>query len=160
LRPFAPGLPVELNSSLFFDQRGYLGRAEGAVGWDVAHDLGEYQISNLKYPTSKVDIRPAQPGQEEALLEFFSAIPPQQFEFKNSSLKAKSSDYVLVDRARRGRFAQLTLMILSGLERFTYHHSLQLGSSWSDDCRGKGYGGTARRRFAPLARARRSRLRD
>jgi hypothetical protein len=71
LRPFAPGLPVELNSSLFFDQHGYHGRAGGAVGWDVAHDLSEYQISNLKYPTSNVDIQPAQPGQEEALLEFF-----------------------------------------------------------------------------------------
>ena len=151
LRPFAPGLPVELNSTQFFDKRGYHGRAGSAVAWDVAHDLGEYQIPNVIYQLSNVDIRPAQPGQEQALSEFFKHSFPGRWQFEFDEFLregGRMSDYVLLwtERGVDG-FARLTFNDSERpLERF-YMHRLprpwgQLGPiGVSDDCRGKGYGG-------------------
>jgi GNAT superfamily N-acetyltransferase len=74
LRPFAPGVPVELGSADYFGRRGYVGEVLDApveeTTWDLAADLHSYQPpANLR----KVDgvARPAQPGDEAALLDFF-----------------------------------------------------------------------------------------
>ncbi len=151
LRPFAPGLPVELNSSQFFDKRGYHDRAGGTVSWDVAHDLGEYQIPNTKYQMSNSEIRAARPGQEEAIVDFFERSFPGrwQFEFLEFLREGgRMSDYVLLwtERGVDG-FARLTFEDSERpLERL-YMHRLprpwgQLGPiGVSDNCRGKGYGG-------------------
>src|SRR5512137_554357 len=62
LRPFTPGLPVELDAGVFFDKRGYQGQAWGSVDWDVARDLDKYQIPKTKYQISDASIRVAQSG--------------------------------------------------------------------------------------------------
>jgi predicted N-acetyltransferase YhbS len=167
LRPFTPGLPVELDTGLFFDRRGYQGQAGGSVDWDVAHDLGEYEIPNAKYQTpalptgglwlragasvSNADIRAAQPGQEEAVLEFFNRSFPGrwQFEFLEFVREAgRMSDYMLLWTGRGvDGFARLTFEDSERpIERFHMRHLPrpwgQLGPiGVSDDCRGQGYGG-------------------
>ncbi len=71
LRPFAPGLPSGLASEDFFQRRGYAPRAHGPVVWDVAQDLRVYQAPPFVRATLSAQVRPAQPGDEGALLAFF-----------------------------------------------------------------------------------------
>jgi len=151
LRPFTPGLPVELGSDAFFDQRGYQARAWGPMDWDVACDLSDYQIPNTKYQISNVTIQPGQPGDETAVHDFFRRTFPGRwrFEFKEFLKEhGRLSDYVLLwtERSVDG-FARLTFEDSERpIERF-YMRRLprpwgQLGPiGVSDDCRGKGYGG-------------------
>ena len=151
LRPFAPGLPVELDRGSFFDRRGYQGHAGGGVDWDVAHDLREYAIPNTKYLMSNANLRPGQPGDEEAVLNFFQRAFPGRWQFEFSEFLregGRRSDYVLLwtERGVDG-FARLTFEDSERpLERF-YMRRLprpwgQLGPiGVSGDCRGQGYGG-------------------
>lgn len=44
LRPFAPGVPLELGNAGFFWRRGYTGRGENDVVWDMALDLMDYDF--------------------------------------------------------------------------------------------------------------------
>ena len=98
-----------------------------------------------------VGIRPAQPGQEEAVLEFFNRSFPGrwQFEFLEFLREGgRRSDYMLLwtERGVDG-FARLTLEDSERpIERF---HMRRLPRPWgqlgpigvSDNWRGKGYGG-------------------
>jgi len=151
LRPFTPGLPVELDVGVFFDKRGYQGRTWGSVDWDVAHDLDQYQITDTKYPISNASIRVAQSGDEDAMLAFFQHSFPGRWRFEFLEFLregGRRSDYLLLwtERGVDG-FARLTFEDSERpIERF-YMHRLprpwgQLGPiGVSDDWRGKGYGG-------------------
>ena len=169
LRPFTPGLPVELDAGVFFDKRGYQGRARGSVDWDVARDLDEYQtlaphahlpwravpgsagVSNTKYQISNASIRVAQSGDEDAMVAFFQRVFPGRWRFEFQEFLregGRRSDYMLLwtERVVDG-FARLTFEDSERpIERF---HMRRLPRPWgqlgpigvSDDWRGKGYGG-------------------
>ncbi len=150
LRPFAPGLPVELGTETFFAKRDYQRREGTGLDWDVARDLRDYQypIPNLPPPLS---IRPAQPGDEDALHAFLRREFPGRWHFEFIEFlreNGRMSDYLLLwsERGVDG-FCRLTFQDSERpLERF-YLHRLprpwgQLGPiGVSADCRGKGYGG-------------------
>lgn len=145
LKPFAPGLPVELNTQDFFHARGYVG---GKQDWDVASDLREYAHSLYSVDAT---IRPAQSGDETAMLEFFNREFPNRWQFEFEEFlreQGQISNYHLLITARGvDGFARLTFEDSERpIERF-YLHRLpkpwgQLGPiGVSKDTRGKGYGG-------------------
>jgi GNAT superfamily N-acetyltransferase len=148
LRPFAPGVPVELNSDAFFRARGYTPRPHGERVWDVARDLRDY-ISTR--PPIDAVIRPARPEDQNALLEFFVREFPNRWRYEYEEFLGSGgriADY-LVLIATRGvdGFARLTFEDSERpIERF-YPHALprpwgQLGPlGVSADTRGKGFGG-------------------
>jgi GNAT superfamily N-acetyltransferase len=147
LRPFVPGIPTELATMPFFAAQGYV---EDHMVWDVAANLAHYRPP----PTVReIDgaVRPAQKGQEAALLEFLRREFPGRWRYEAEEFlrtpQTRFSDYMLLwtDRGVDG-FCVLTFED-SGqpMERF-YPYSLprpwgQLGSvGVSADRRGRGYG--------------------
>lgn len=148
LHPFTPGYPTELGNANFFLKRGYTERTGGEPTWDVARDLSDYRITR---PRADVTIRPAQPGEANALLEFFQREFPGRWRYEFVEFLrdgGRMSDYVVLLTARGiDGFARITLEDSERpLERF-YLHRLpkpwgQLGPiGVSRDARGKGYGG-------------------
>jgi GNAT superfamily N-acetyltransferase len=146
IRPFLPGVPVELEAVAFFQRHDYQPRN---TVWDVAANLATY-----KPPADLRDIdgivRPGQPGEEEALLTFLRREFPGRWRFEYEELQRagqRFSDYMLVwtERGVDG-FCVLTFEdSLRPLERF-YPYQLprpwgQLGSvGVSAASRGRGYG--------------------
>jgi predicted N-acetyltransferase YhbS len=102
LRPFAPGVPVELGSADYFGRRGYVGEVLDApveeTTWDLAADLRSYQSpAHLR----KMDgvARPAQPDDEQALLGFFHREFPGRWRFEfQEHLRSggRHSDYMVL----------------------------------------------------------------
>ncbi len=150
LRPFAPGLPSTLDSAEFFRRHGYTVPPEGGRCWDVAHDLRRYAPpASVRYDLP-VQIRPAQVGDEDALLAFFQEEFPGRWRFEFTEHLAaggRISDYMilLTGQGVEG-FAQLTFEdSLRPLDRF-FMHGLprpwgQLGAiGVSRSRRGGGYG--------------------
>ncbi len=153
LRPFAPGLPVELGTENFFRTRGYAPRAESATVWDLARDLSDYStIRPSDDATNHPTTRPAQAGDEPALLEFLNREFPNRWRFEfEEFLRARGnfSDYYLLTAKRDNcisAFARLTLEDSERpIERFFMR---RLPRPWgqlgplgvSRDARGKGYG--------------------
>lgn len=71
LRPFTPGVPTELNSEHFFTRAGFSPAWADGIVWDVARDLSDYEaLPGLDRLACAV--RPAQPGDKAALLEFLA----------------------------------------------------------------------------------------
>ncbi len=147
LRPFVAGYPVELGNVSFFRKRGYVERTDGGTVWDVARDLVDYVPSRL---SSAVEIRPARPGEENALLHFLRREFPNRWRFEFEEFlrqNGRLSDYFLLVTGRGvDGFAHLTLEdSLYPMDRF-YPHRLprpwgQLGPiGVSADTRGKGFG--------------------
>jgi GNAT superfamily N-acetyltransferase len=150
LRPWTPGLPVELHNGDYFYRCGYAGRSSDSVDWDVAHDLRDYArpVPDLQ---SAISIRPGQPGDEDALANFLRREFPNRWRFEFDEFRrehGRLADYVLLwtERGVDG-FARLTFEDSERpIERF-YMHRLprpwgQLGPiGVSAACRGKGYGG-------------------
>ena len=154
-RPFAPGLPVELNQLVFFAQRGYVA---DRTAWDTASNLALYETPEILFkgrPEIEGLVRPGQKGEEGALLEFLQREFPGRWRFEFEEFlraqpgfpSARFSDYMLLwtDRGVDG-FCQLTFEdSRRPLERF-FPYSLprpwgQLGPvGVSADCRGRGYG--------------------
>lgn len=150
LRPFAPGLPSALGSEGFFRDRGYDNRPAGARDWDVARSLADYTSPSSVRLGLPVKVRPAQPGEARALLDFFEREFPGRwrFEFQEYLRSAgRLSDYMLLlTEAGIEGFCQLTFEdSLRPLDRF-FMHGLprpwgQLGPiGVSQGCRGTGYG--------------------
>ena len=150
LRPFAPGLPVELGTETFFHNRGYRDRDGSPHTWDVARDLSNYQITNLKYQISNIKVQAAQTDQENALLDFLRREFPGRWRFEFQEFMrdgGRTSDYMLL-RTERGVDGCCRLTFEDSIwpiERFYMrrlpHPWGQLGSiGISADCRGKGYG--------------------
>ena len=90
IRPFAPGLPVELGIQDFFLKLGF--KDNGTV-WDVTHDLQGYQPGQY----SRLDcVRPLQPEQTEAMGDFLLKEFPDRwlFEFEEAVRKGdRLTDY-------------------------------------------------------------------
>lgn len=148
LRPFVAGYPVELGNESYFRRRGFKARAGSEYVWDVARDLGDYAP---RQPIDQGTIRPAQPGEENALLEFFQREFPNRWRFEFEEflrLSDRISDWiVLVTERRIDGFARLTFEdSVQPLDRF-YPYRLprpwaQLGPiGVSQDIRGSGLGG-------------------
>ncbi len=150
IHPFAAGLPVQLGGEAFFAHRGFTTAAGHERSWDVAHDLADYVTPPSASKASGLRARPAQPGEEDALLGFLRREFPGRWRFEaECHLRegGRISDYVLLWSARGvDGFCQLTYEdSRRPLDRF-FPHGLprpwgQLGSvgvSW--DRHGQGYG--------------------
>lgn len=148
LRPFTPGYPTALNNPVFFQKRGYVSRAESPHVWDVARDLIDYTSA---LPVIDATIRPAQPGDENAIADFLAREFPGRWRYEfQQFLKehGRMSDYILLLSARGvDGFARVTLEDSERpIERFFMQ---RLPKPWgqlgpigvSKDTRGKGCGG-------------------
>jgi GNAT superfamily N-acetyltransferase len=147
LRPFTPGVPVELGTLPFFTAHGYV---EDDTVWDMAANLATYTPPR---PVREIDgvVRPAQRGDEAALLAFLQREFPGRWRYETEAFlrdpRCRFSDYMLLwtERGVDG-FCLLTFED-SGqpIERF-FPYALprpwgQLGSvGVSTDRRGRGYG--------------------
>jgi GNAT superfamily N-acetyltransferase len=81
LRPFAPGVPEELNTVGFFEHHGYGGSAERAMRqWDVAANLATYTSPRSVREIAGL-VRPAQPGDYEAILAFLQREFPDRWRY-------------------------------------------------------------------------------
>jgi predicted N-acetyltransferase YhbS len=151
LRPFAPGLPVQLGSEVFFLKRGYKARSQADRVWDVARCLDGYRTPAFvdKLP---LEARPLQASETGMLDRFLAREFPGlwHFEFQEHlRLGGQLADYLALwsERGIDG-FCQVTFANSARpIERF-YPHGLprpwgQLGPiGVSADRRGQGYGST------------------
>ncbi len=149
--PFAPGLPVELNTLPFFSQHGYVC---DRTSWDTAANLATYQTPEILFkgrPEIDGSVRPAQKGEEAALLEFLQREFPGRWRFEFEEFIRQQpyrfSDYMLLWTSRGvDGFCQLTFEdSRRPLERYFPY---QLSRPWgqlgpigvSAEQRGRGYG--------------------
>jgi predicted N-acetyltransferase YhbS len=150
LRPFAPGLPIQLASEPFFTRRGFQLEADGGRVWDMAGLLGEYRPRRAE-GAPPATVQPLQAGEEAELEAFFTREFPGRwrFEFQEHIRQNGRREDYLVLRTAQGvdGFCQVTFEdSLRPLDRF-YMHGLprpwgQLGPiGVSDRCRGQGLGG-------------------
>jgi GNAT superfamily N-acetyltransferase len=147
LRPFTPGVPVELETRAFFETRSYAG---DRTVWDMAANLAHYQTPATVRAIDGV-VRPAGPGDAEALLTFLRREFPGRWRYEAEEFlrnpSTRLSDYMLLWTERGVDGFCIVTFEDSGrpIERF-YPYQLprpwgQLGSvGVSADCRGRGYG--------------------
>jgi GNAT superfamily N-acetyltransferase len=147
LRPFTPGVPVELASLTFFQQHGY--QADNTV-WDMAADLSHYETPPTVRPIDGA-VRPARTGDEEAMLAFLRREFPGRWRYEAEEFlrnpQCRISDYMLLWTERGVDGLCIVTFEDSGqpIERF-YPYTLprpwgQLGTvGVSADRRGRGYG--------------------
>ena len=146
LRPYVPGLPVELEQLSCFEHYGFINR--GTV-WDVAANLARYERSRSVREVAGA-VRPAQPGQEQALSAFLQREFPGRWRYEFERFvqnQERLSDFMLLwtERGVDG-FCRLTFEDSARpIERF-YPYELprpwgQLGPiGVSQDQRGHGFG--------------------
>ncbi len=150
LRPFVPGLPVSLGTQDFFRNRGYNDRASCAWTWDVARDLTEYASPSGAMKKVEGELRPAEPGEENALLAFLQREFPDRWRFDFQEFMRENgriSDYQVLWTPRGiGGFCHLSFEdSWRPMERF---YPNRLPRPWGQagpigvgaDLRGKGYG--------------------
>jgi GNAT superfamily N-acetyltransferase len=150
-RPFVPGVPSELGSAAFFVQHGYVPSAGYERTWDMTHDLREYATPSSGMKASGVVVRPAQPGDEPAMLSFLQREFHGGWQYDAEVLLAEGlrlSDYVLLwsERGVDGCCLVTFEDSYRPLDRFYMqrlpHPWGQLGAiGVSADRRGLGYGG-------------------
>jgi GNAT superfamily N-acetyltransferase len=148
LRYFVPGYPVALNNVKFFESRGYAPRANEPRVCDLARDLRDY-ATTIQRPNDAT-IRPAEPNDAKAILEFLWREFPGRWRFEFEEFLREGgrfADYIVLETARG----------IEGTARLTFEDSErpveryypqrlprpwgQLGSiGISRDARGKGYG--------------------
>ncbi len=150
LRPFAPGLPSGISSERFFRGRGYDNRPTNGIDWDLAYDLRCYTTPPGVRAGLPVAVRPARPGEEEALLSFLRREFPGRWRFEAQEFLSgggRISDFMLLLTANGvDGFCQLTFETsLRPLDRCFMH---RLPRPWgqlgpigvSEGCRGMGCG--------------------
>lgn len=111
LRPFAPGLPVELGHTDFFERRGYACQRHE---WDVARSLADYQLTTTASPL--LETRPARTADISALDEFLLREFPGRWHFEFQEFLRQGgrlSDYFLV----------FSHHVLTGFARLTFEDS-------------------------------------
>jgi GNAT superfamily N-acetyltransferase len=151
LRPFAPGVPSELGTDVFFRHYGFNNAPQGGRSWDMARELHDYVPRRRPRYGLPVEARPAQPGEEDALLAFLRREFPGRWRFEFEEFLrggGRISDYMLLwtENGVDG-FCQLTFEdSLRPLDRFFMHRLPkpwgQLGSiGISAALRGMGLGG-------------------
>lgn len=144
LRPFVPGLPVELAKNAYFEKAEY---TKDRSVWDVARDLSKYPITR---GDDLPNLHPAQPTDAESLLEFLRREFPGRWRFEFEEFQrapGQMCDYFLLSTHRGiDGFARLTF---EGSERPIERYYLQrLPRPWgqlgpigvSKDLRGRGLG--------------------
>lgn len=144
LRPFVPGLPVELAKSSYFEKSGY---TNDRSVWDVARDLSNYPISGgVDLP----NLTPAKSDNAESLLEFLRREFPGRWRFEfEEFLRARGQmpDYFLLRTPRSiDGFARLTFE--SSERPIERYYMQRLPRPWgqlgpigvSKDLRGRGLG--------------------
>ena len=107
LRPFAPGLPVELGNAGFFERRGY---AFQRHEWDVARSLSDYPSP---LPASRpLETRPARAADVAALDDFLRRQFPGRWHFEFQEFLREGgrlADYFLAfSKDALAGFARLT----------------------------------------------------
>ncbi|MGQ9768873.1 MAG: GNAT family N-acetyltransferase, partial [Anaerolineae bacterium] len=150
LRPFAPGVPLALDSARFFRARGYADQPGSAHVWDVARDLRDYTSPPSVRRDLPCQVRPVEPGDAAALLAFLACEFPGRWHFEcQEYLQAggRIEDFmILVTEAGVEGFCQLTFEdSVRPLDRFFMH---RLPRPWgqlgpigvSQSYRGGGYG--------------------
>lgn len=146
IRPFLPGVPLEVETAPFFHRCGY---KDEQIVWDVAANLASYSPpADLRAIDGAV--RPGQPGDEEALLTFLRREFPGRWRYELEEHRRagqRFSDYMLLWTERGVDACCILTFEDSGqpIERF-YPYQLprpwgQLGTvGVSADRRGRGYG--------------------
>ncbi len=147
LRPFVPGVPATLPGVTFFRKQGY---GDERTVWDLAANLATYQTPATVREIPGA-VRPAQPGDEEALHAFLAREFPGRWHFEFQEYcrlpDYRIADYMLLwtERGVDG-FCRLTFEDSPRpIERF-YPYTLprpwgQLGLvGVSADRRGQGFG--------------------
>jgi GNAT superfamily N-acetyltransferase len=151
MQPFVPGVPAELGALPFFTQYAYQPNAGYGEVWDMAADLRNYVTPSSGSKATGVTVRPAQPGDEDAMLGFLRREFPGGWRYNcEEHLRngIRLSDYILLwsERGVDGVCLVTFEDSSSPLDRF-YMHGLphpwgQLGSiGVSASRRGQGYGG-------------------
>jgi predicted N-acetyltransferase YhbS len=158
LRPFAPGLPVQLASRAFFQKRGYQPPAPESRVWDVARSLEGYTspgsewLKGGKAGGAAADIHPVQSGETARLEAFLAAEFPGRWHFEfqeHLRLGGRLSDILILLDPGTETVAGFCLISLEDslrpIERF-YPHGLPrpwgqlgpigVGAAW----RGQGLG--------------------
>ncbi len=147
LRPFAPGVPVELGTRGFFEAHGYAAAQEPV--WDVAADLSGYTPPAT---VREIDgqVRPAQPRDHDALLAFlrreFNGRWRYEFEAHVQG-GGRIADYMVL-WTNRGIDGCCVLTFEDSLRPIERFYPYQLPRAWgqlgsigvSEDRRGRGYG--------------------
>ena len=155
LRPFAPGLPTELQTGAFFRTRGYAPRPNGERVWDVARDLCDFVSPCPRPVLSEVEgvdatIRPAQPDDKDALLGFLAREFPNRWRFEfQEFLRAggRIADWMIL-RTPRGVDGFARLCFEDSIMPINRVYPWKLPRHWGQlgpigvraDARGKGYG--------------------
>jgi len=108
VHPFAPGLPETLSTLEFFQKAGY---TQKKSVWDVSRNLADYTPPECVHPVEGA-VHPAQPGQEQALLDFIQREFPGGWTYECQDFidaSGRISDYMLLwtERGVDG-FCQLT----------------------------------------------------
>lgn len=153
VRPFGPGVPVELNTTPFFVRHGYTeldAGGEPQITHDMAADLSHYRPpADLRQLPAAA--RPAQRGQEKHLLAFLEAEYPGRWLYEAEQFLREDggrvSDYMLLwtEAGVQGACLLTFPDSVRPLERY-YPYSLpkpwgQVGSiGVSAALRGQGYG--------------------
>jgi GNAT superfamily N-acetyltransferase len=150
LRPFVPGVPEQLQSVGFFQRHGFgLTPEHNAQEWDLAANLAHYKTPRTVREIDAI-VRPAQPADREAMLEFFGREFPGRWRYEFEQYTAEGgriSDYMVLwtERGVDGCAVLTFEDSVHPIERF-YPYRLprpwgQLGSiGVSEDRRGRGYG--------------------
>lgn len=102
LRPFAPGVPTELDTAGFFRSCGYTGREENAETWDLGLDLRNY-ISPASLRAQYVALRPGRESDAQALRAFLEREFPGRWHYEfEQHLRdgARITDYMILERER------------------------------------------------------------
>jgi predicted N-acetyltransferase YhbS len=145
LRPFAPGLPVELGNAGFFERRGY---AFQRHEWDVARSLADYPT--LPTASPPLETRPARAADVAALDDFLRRQFPGRWHFEFQEFLREGgrlADYFLAfSKDALAGFARLTFEDSERPIERCYMHRLvrpwgQLGPlGIAAEGRGKGLG--------------------
>ena len=160
LRPFAPGLPLELASEAFFQGRGYQPRSSDATVWDVANDLAGYggdARTIAPSPDFSLHVAVGQSADQEALLAFLRREFPGRWRFEFEEYRrigGRMSEYNLLWRQEAGRpprvegFCRIRRRWRYGVEPLDRYFMQRLPSPWGQlgpigvgaDSRGQGLG--------------------
>ena len=140
LRPFAPGLPLELDSEAFFQARGYRPRASEATVLDVASDLAASGDAGVLTPASGLTVRiaSARSGDAEDLLAFLRREFPGRWRFEFEEFRrmgGRMSEYILLWRHEAGRAAAVDgfcrIRQRGGVEPLDRYFMQRLPPPWS-----------------------------
>ena len=153
LRPFAPGVPFELNLTPFFVRHGYTeldASGEPQITHDLAADLSHYRPpADLRQLPATV--RPAQRGQEGSLLAFLAAEFPGRWHYEAEQFLrhdgGRISDYMLL-WAEQGVQGACLLTFPDAVRPMERYYPYSLPKPWgqagsigiSAALRGQGYG--------------------